>query len=107
STTPSRAFFSLPSSCAFAGSPQIFGSSSARRTSSSFFDFRSKTKHPPHLGRPRFEVGERVGELVGLLGFHEGAEFNMPARFPRYAAGLCAHDNLVAVALTSLVPFPR
>ena len=52
-TTPSSAFFSLPSACARSGSSQIFGSSSSRATSASRSDFTSKSKIPPQLALSR------------------------------------------------------
>ena len=69
-TTPSSAFFSLPSSCARCGSSQIFGSSSSRLTSASRFAFTSKSKIPPQIGGALPQVGELAGDLVELFGFH-------------------------------------
>ena len=46
-TTPSSAFFSLPSSCARLGSFQTVGSSSQALTVLSLSDLASKSKIPP------------------------------------------------------------
>ena len=72
-TTPSSAFFSLPSSCARFGSSQIFGFSSSRSTSARRTAFTSKSKIPPQIGDARPETLECRGDLVELFGFHGDA----------------------------------
>jgi len=73
STTPSSAFFSLPSDWARSGSSQIFGSSSSRVTSVSRAALASKSKIPPHRPGAFPKARERVGDLVQGFGFHGGS----------------------------------
>jgi hypothetical protein len=74
SATDSRAFFSLPSSCARCGLSHSLGSSSSRFSASSLRSFASKSKIPPQLGGAGVEPGERGGDLVDAFGFHGGAK---------------------------------
>src|SRR5688572_31234275 len=88
STTASSAFFSLPISCARCWFSQSLGSSCSRFSACRRFSLASKSKIPPQLGRLRLQPGERGGDLVDALGFHEGRNYkrrpspalNAPAR---------------------------
>jgi len=71
STTPSRDFFSRPSSCARLASLQTSGSSSCLPTSISRACLVSKSKIPPHFPGALAEVDEMVGEGVEFFGFHD------------------------------------
>jgi hypothetical protein len=74
-TIASRAFFSLPSSCARFWSFQSLGSSNSRFSACRRFSLASKSKIPPQLGRLRLQSGERRGDLIHFFRFHGGANY--------------------------------
>jgi isoquinoline 1-oxidoreductase alpha subunit len=120
-TTPSSAFFSLPSACARSASSQTFGSSSSRATSVSRAALTSKSKIPPHRPGAFPKARERIGDLVQCFGFHgDPARRQMdaglyacasPARRrasrQRTARALCAIGNGRSMAYHSRPSPPR
>ena len=82
-TTPSRVFFSRPSSCARLASLQMSGSSSCRPTSIRRACLVSKSKIPPHFLGAGAEVGEAVGEGIDFFGFHDWLFWQNCAIIPR------------------------
>jgi len=69
-TTPSSCFFSRPSSCAFLGSFQTWGSSSEALTVLRRSDLASKSKIPPEGFGAGGEVCELAADLVDSFCFH-------------------------------------
>ena len=93
-TVASRAFFSLPSSCARFGSLHTLGSASACSTSLSLFCLPSRSKIPPQLGGPRGEVLEQGVDLVEAFGFHRGRYFT---GFGVYSSAILSSKNEVGL----------
>jgi len=75
STTASRAFFSLPISCARFWFSQSLGSACSLFSACRRFSFASKSKIPPQLGRLGLQSGERRGDQVDAFGFHGRGAF--------------------------------